>query len=200
MKAVVVSLLLLSALPLPRTGATLALPTGAYLPNADEPLRTACGQETTLHQAMGTNGLLIMFTSNVCPYVLRNQARTNTVCQYAQAHHIGVILLNANEADREVNESLHAMQVYAEAQGFKWPYALDKDSHLADVFGADHTPDCFLFDKDSRLVYSGGIDDNPGNAAQVKVHYLQNALEALAEGKSISDHKGDDVGCSVKRK
>lgn len=200
MKKAVVSLLLCAAAIVAFRGLPEALQTGASLPDGDEPLCEISGQELTLHKAMGPNGLLVMFTSNTCPYVLRNQGRTNTVCRFAQSHQIGVVLLNANEAERSNNESLQAMKTYAQHQEFSWYYAIDPDAHLADAFGADHTPDCFLFDKNSRLVYKGGIDDNPGNASLVKEHYLQNALEALAEGKSISNDKGDDVGCSIKRR
>lgn len=200
MKTTVVSLLLCAALFLAFRHMPEELQTGATLPEGDQPLCEISGQELTLHKAMGTNGLLVMFTSNTCPYVLRNQARTNAVCKFAQQHQIGVVLLNANEAERHNNESLSAMKTYARNQEFSWYYAIDEDAHLADIFGADHTPDCFLFDKNSRLVYKGGIDDNPGNASQVKVHYLQNALEAISSNRSISDDKGEDVGCSIKRR
>ncbi|PUZ22533.1 Redoxin [Chitinophaga costaii] len=199
MKTLAVGLLLGSAIFLDFRRGTEALQTGAILPNADEPLCEISGQELTLHKAMGANGLLVMFTSNICPYVLRNQARTNAVCRFAQAHQIGVVLLNSNEAERQSNESLEYMKIYAREQGFSWYYAVDQNSHLADAFGADHTPDCYLFDRESKLVYKGGIDDNPGNAAQVKVHYLQHALEAISTGKTVTDHQGEDVGCSIKR-
>ncbi|HEY0272986.1 MAG TPA: redoxin family protein [Chitinophaga sp.] len=200
MKILVVGLLLYAAIFLGfRRGTVEELQTGAYLPNADDPLCEISGQGLTLHKASGPNGLLVMFISNTCPYVLRNQDRTNAVCHFAQAHQVGVVLLNANEAERQQRESIAAMRTYARNQCFSWYYAVDEGARLADAFGAYHTPDCFLFDKDHKLVYKGGIDDNPGNAGQVKVHYLQNALEALIAGKAVTENTGEDIGCSIKR-
>jgi len=44
-------------------------------------------------------------------------------------------------------------------------YVLDSDNVLADAFGAARTPECFLFDKDGKLVYHGAIDDSPPTSA-----------------------------------
>ena len=53
------------------------------------------------------------------------------------------------------------MKAYAAAQGYKYPYVMDDNSAMADAFGARVTPECYLFDKDMKLVYHGAITDNP---------------------------------------
>lgn len=176
-----------------------SLPIGSILPKADIHLKDVSGKQITLGQARGANGLLVMFSCNTCPYVIRNQGRTREVCGYAANRQIGVVLLNANEGDRNGGNSFEEMQAYAKAQGYSWYYALDDKNVLADAFGASRTPECYLFDKNGKLVYHGAIDDSPGDADQVKRHHLQMAIDEMMAGKEVSVKETRSVGCSINR-
>lgn len=180
-------------------GAPDSLPIGSPLPKADIPVKDVSGKTITLGQAKGTDGLLVMFSCNTCPYVIRNQSRTKEVCGYAAGRQIGVVLLNANEGDRDGGNSFEAMQGYAKTQGYGWYYALDTKSILADAFGASRTPECFLFDKNGKLVYHGAIDDSPGDAGQVKRHHLMVAIDEMLAGNEVSVKETRSVGCSISR-
>ena len=175
------------------------LPIGSGLPKADIQVKDVSGKEISLGQAKGPNGLLVMFTCNTCPYVVRNQQRTKEVCAYAGDRKIGVILLNANEGDRSGGNSFDEMRAYAKAQRYAWYYALDEKSMLADAFGASRTPECYLFDKNGKLVYHGAIDDSPGDPQQVKRHHLQAAIDETLAGKAVSVKETRSVGCSINR-
>lgn len=175
------------------------LPIGAMLPKADLHIKDVSGKEISLGQARRSNGLLVMFSCNTCPYVIRNQSRTKEVCGYAGNRQIGVVLLNANEGDRNGGNSFEEMQAYARQQGYSWYYALDGKSVLADAFGASRTPECFLFDKNGRLVYHGAIDDSPGDPTRVKRHHLQAAIDEMLAGKEVSVKETRSVGCSINR-
>src|SRR4051812_7345461 len=124
------------------------LPIGAFMPKADVKMKDISGKELNLKDAMKGNGLLVMFSCNTCPYVIKNQERTRQVCKYAQEHNIGVILVNSNEAQRSDDDSFEAMQAYAKAQAYQWNYVVDKNSELADAFSASRTPENFLFSKE----------------------------------------------------
>jgi hypothetical protein len=176
------------------------LPIGSPLPKADVRVKDVSGKEVTLQEAKQANGLLVMFSCNTCPYVLRNQSRTNKVCDYARGHQVGVILLNSNEGDREGGNSFADMQSYAKQQGYTWFYALDRNSVLADAFGASRTPECYLFDKSGRLVYHGAIDDSPGDPREVRRSHLQYAMDEMLAGKAVSVKESRSVGCSISRK
>ena len=176
-----------------------SLPIGSPVPKADVPLRDVSGKTITLRQAKQAGGLLVMFSCNTCPYVIRNQSRTFEICSYAADHHIGVILLNANEGDREGGNSFAAMQEYAKTQGYHWYYALDGKTDLAATFGASRTPECFLFDKDGKLVYHGAIDDSPGDAQRVRRRHLQMAIDEMLAGKDVTVKETRSVGCSINR-
>lgn len=175
------------------------LPIGAEIPLANIQMQTTSGNEVSLKDAMKQNGLLVMFSCNTCPVVVSNEERTNAICNYALSKDIGVILLNSNEGSRSGNESLEAMKAYAKQQNYKWPYAEDKDHQLADAFGANRTPEIFLFDKNGKLVYHGAIDDNPQNPSSVNRNHLQIAIDELTNGKKITTEKTRSIGCTIKR-
>jgi hypothetical protein len=175
------------------------LPIGSPVPKSDIRVKDVSGKEISLQQVKKAGGLLVMFSCNTCPYVIRNQSRTNEICAYAGHHQIGVILLNANEGDRSGGNSFTEMQSYAKAQGYQWYYALDNNSLLADAFGANRTPECYLFDKEGKLVYHGAIDDSPGDPGQVRRPHLRMAIDEMAAGKQVTVKETRSVGCSISR-
>lgn len=142
---------------------------------------------------------MVMFSCNTCPYVIKNQQRTNEICAYAQKNNIGVVLLNSNEKLRGNEDSHEAMKAYAKEQGYKWHYVIDKNHEVADAFGANRTPENFLFNADGKLVYHGAIDDNPNDASAVSRKHLKEAIDELVNGKDISVKTSRSVGCTIKR-
>ena len=176
------------------------LPIGSPMPKSDVKLKDISGKEIAMKDAKKDNGVLVMFSCNTCPYVIKNQQRTLEVAQYAQKMNVGVIILNSNEALRTNEDSYDAMKDYAKEQGYKWNYVVDENNEIADAFGANRTPECFLFDKSLKLAYHGAIDDNPSDASSVTRHHLKNAIDELVAGKDISVKESRSVGCTIKRK
>jgi hypothetical protein len=190
--------LLITLLLLPGTKSFFGLPLGSSIPKADIRVKDVSGKAVSLQQAKGANGLLVMFSCNTCPYVVRNQGRTKAVCVYAGQHQIGVILLNSNEGSRDGGNSFAEMQSYAKDQDYQWYYALDDNAVLAGAFGASRTPECFLFDKNGILVYHGAIDDSPGDPSSVKRHHLQAAIDEMIDGKPVTVKETRSIGCSIR--
>lgn len=200
MKRISTSLLLVSALCLLAfTVAVDPLPIGSPMPKADEKLIDVNGKETSLKASMKENGLLVMFSCNTCPVVINHQSRTKAICEYALSKNVGVILLNANEGNRNGSESIDAMKEYAQEQAYTFTYAVDKNSTLANAFGANRTPEIFLFDKTGKLVYHGAIDDNPNDPDNVSREHLKEAINETVSGKNVSVNKSKSVGCNIKR-
>ena len=173
---------------------------GSPLPKGDVKMREISNEEVSMKDAVRKNGLLVMFTCNTCPYVVKNQERTKAICKYALQNNIGVILLNSNEDQRSGDDSFGAMQQYAKNQNYQWYYVVDRNNEIADAFGANRTPENFLFDKNAKLVYHGAIDDNPSDAANVGRQHLREAINDLLNGKGISVKEIRSVGCTIKRK
>lgn len=175
------------------------LPIGAEMPKTEVKMKDISGKDISLKEVQQKNGLLVMFSCNTCPYVIRNQQRTRDICKYALENNIGVILVNSNEAQRGEEDSYEAMKTYAREQGYGWYYVVDKNSVIADAFGARRTPENFLFNKDAKLVYHGAIDDNPSDAGHVGRQHLKEAISELINGKEISVKTSRSVGCGIKR-
>ena len=175
------------------------LPIGSSMPKAEVKMKTVDGKEVSLNDVKGKNGLLVMFSCNTCPYVIKNQSRTAEACKYALSKDFGVIILNSNEGTRSGGDSFDEMKEYAKDQSYSWKYAVDKNSELADAFGASRTPECYLFDKNGKLVYHGAIDDNPSDASSVSRKHLIAAIDESHAGKEVTQKQSRSVGCGIKR-
>ena len=176
------------------------LPIGSALPLPTLKVHDIQDRIVSIKDVKQQNGVLVMFSCNSCPYVIKNQQRTQEICRFAMQNHLGVILLNSNETQRSGEESFAAMQIYGKTQQYDWYYAVDKDNVLANAFGASRTPECFLFDKDLKLAYHGAIDDNPTDAQNVKRQHLKEAISQLIAGKTITVKETRSVGCAIKKK
>lgn len=175
------------------------LPFGSSLPKADLKMKDISGKEVSFNDAKKKNGLLVMFSCNTCPWVIKNQSRTNEIAAYAQSKNVGVILLNSNEGQRGDDDSYEEMKQYAQKQGYKWYYAMDANSVMANEFGANRTPECFLFNAAGKHIYHGAIDDNPGNADGVNRQHLKAAIDEMLAGKDVSVKESRSMGCAIKR-
>jgi hypothetical protein len=113
---------------------------------------------------------------------------------------IGVIVLNSNEGSRNAADSKNAMLAYAKEQNYQWPYVMDENSVMADAFGARVTPECYLFDKNMKLVYHGAITDNPKTPSESTRDHLKVAVDEVVTGKSVSMTTSKAMGCTIKRK
>jgi thioredoxin-related protein len=175
------------------------LPLGSPIPSPETKMKDISGKDVSLKDAKTDKGLLVMFSCNTCPYVVKNQSRTYEACKYAQGNGIGVAILNSNEAKRGDDDSMEEMKAYAKQQGYNWYYLVDNNSALADAFGANRTPECFLFDGSGKLVYHGAIDDNPADASAVSRKHLVAAIDEMKDGKEITIKQSRSVGCGIKR-
>ena len=173
---------------------------GDALPKSSVVMKDVSGKSITLEAAKKENGLLVMFSCNTCPYVVKYQQRTQAICAYAKKMNIGVVVLNSNEAQRTGDDSFTEMKQYAKTQNYQWFYAVDENNVLADAFGANRTPECFLFNKDLKLAYHGAIDDNANEESKVERMHLQIAIDEMTAGKNIATTTSKSIGCTIKRK
>ncbi|MCU7549061.1 thioredoxin family protein [Chitinophagaceae bacterium LB-8] len=177
---------------------TKPIPIGSEIPMGDVAIKDISGNEITLNNMIKVNGLLIMFSSNTCPYVKRNEERIEAISNYSFKNQVGFVMINSNEGERKGEESFFFMQKHAREKSWNWYYALDENAVIANAFGAEKTPECFLFDKNGKLVYHGSINDNPGNSTAVTREHLIIAMEEMLEGKDITVKETRSVGCRIK--
>ncbi len=199
MKTKIVILLLLFFLMGSATKTPKELAIGSTLPMPDHKMEDVSGRSLTLGEAADQNGLLVIFSSNTCPWVMRWESRYLELSTIAKENEIGIIALNSNEEYRDRGDAMDDMIKLARKADYDFPYALDKDHEIADAFGASRTPHVFLFNEELKLVYAGAIDDNSRSASAVKEHYLKDAIEQLIAGEEVTRTKTESLGCTVKR-
>jgi peroxiredoxin len=171
---------------------------GTSLPMSSVKMKSINGKEVSIKDVMQKNGVLVMFSCNTCPYVIKYQGRTLDAIKEARKNNVGVIIINSNEATRTEADSYNAMQQYAKAQQYDVPYVVDNNSAVANAFGATRTPECFLFNAKNELVYHGAIDDNQDIAGAKRKH-LSEAISESVNGRPVSVKNTKSVGCTIKR-
>jgi hypothetical protein len=55
----------------------------------------------------------------------------------------------------------------------------------------------YLLDNTKTVRYIGAIDDDSENPEKVKVKYLENAVDALLQGKPVEVTSTRAIGCSI---
>jgi len=177
--------------------ASLAI--GSGIPNANVSLTSYDGRRTTLQQEKKGKGLIVIFSCNTCPYVVKAQPRTREVMSQTAQMDIGMVVINSNEAQRETDDAPMRMREYAEIHQYTSPYVIDEGSRMADAFGATRTPEVFLFNAKGKLVYKGALEDNPAEPEKSTHGYLIEAMRALVDNKAINPKETKSIGCSIKR-
>ena len=159
----------------------------------------------TLEGLKGDNGLIVVFSCNTCPFVVGSsnfdgwEGQYNAIYDKAKAQNIGMVLINSNVAKREGDDSKDAMRKHKEDLGYKMPYIIDKDAKLADALGAKTTPHVYMFDKDGKLAFKGSIDNSWDTKRAQLETYLNDAIDAVANGTEITVSSSTPRGCSIKR-
>ncbi len=198
MKKLFVFLFVMAFVPAMALKGTIGIGGKATL--TDVKMLDVSGEKVSLADVTGENGLLVMFSSNTCPFVLQWQDRYNEMKKWADQNKVGMIVLNSNYGNRDGVDSYEAMKKHAKDNNYNFHYVVDEDSQIANAYGGQTTPHVFLFDKDMELVYKGAIDDNYKSANEVKKNYVKEALTSLANGGEVAVAETKPIGCSIKRK
>jgi peroxiredoxin len=142
----------------------------------------------------GAKVLVVVFTCNNCPVAKAYQDRLIALQKNYQSKDVQVVAIDVNRG-----EDLDAMKERAKEKGFNFPYLNDPTQKSAHDHGATNTPHVFVFNKDRKLVYLGGIDDSMSES-KVKQHYLRDALDAILAGKPPAKQETAHPGCGIKWK
>jgi peroxiredoxin len=174
---------------------TIALATDAPpfdLPGVD-------GQQHNLDDYADKPALAVVWSCNHCPYVQAWEGRMVSLQREFGDRGFELVAISSNDADNYPEDSFEAMKARSEEQGFNFDYLYDEDQSVLTAYGAERTPEVFLFDRDRRLVYHGAIDDSR-EEDEVTERYLRDAIEAVLAGEEPPVSETPAVGCTVKRK
>jgi peroxiredoxin len=141
----------------------------------------------------------VVFMCNHCPYVLAWLDRIIAVAKDYVGQGVAFAGINANDAVKYPVDSFAGMQRLAKRYDLPFPYLHDETQQVAAAYGAECTPEIFLFDAELRLCYHGAPDDNYDDP-QTKISYLRDALDAVLAGEKPHLAETPPVGCTIKWK
>ena len=187
--------LLVFALALPAR-ALFALTPGDRAPAFTLPVAGGGGGgEISLdRERTGHAATVVMFIATRCPVSNAYNERMEDLQKTYAARGVRFIGVNSN-----VNEPPAEIADHARRHGFTFPVVKDAGSRIADAYGAQHTPEIFVVDRDGVVRYHGRIDENRDDPAAVRSPDLRNALDALLAGRAIPVPATKAFGCSIKR-
>ncbi len=133
-----------------------------------------------------------------CPYVQAYEDRFIAVQNEYASKGVQLVGINPNDSTKYPEDSFDNMKRRAEQKDYPFPYLRDKGQDVADAYGAQATPEFFIFDKDRKLAYRGRLDDNYQDPTAVQNEYLRDALDTILAGEELEQTFVPAIGCSIK--
>lgn len=180
-----------------RTPSTM-LPLGTQAPAFS--LLNIDGQTLSLSDVRKDAGLVVMFISNHCPFVVHiKEAIAEFAREFGPA--IGMVAIGSNDVENYPQDGIEGMREDHARYGYSFPYLHDADQAVAKAYEAACTPEFYLFDSELSLVYRGQFDGSrPGNDVAVTGEDLRSACSALLEGAAPIANQVPSLGCNIKWK
>ncbi len=136
---------------------------------------------------------VVMFISTECPVSNGYNERMEKLYETYSTKNVAILAVNANKA-----EDVKMIAAHAKDHGFKFPVLKDDKNKVADLYGAQVTPETYVIDARGKLLYHGRIDDNR-KGDNIQSRDLANALDMLLDGKTVAITEAKAMGCSIKR-
>jgi len=156
------------------------------------------GKAYSLGSFRGKKILVIVFMCNHCPYVQGSLERIKSIQDDFGIKGVQVVGINANDEVNYPDDSFDKMIEVSKEKKISFPYLRDEDQKVATSYGAQCTPECFVFDGERKLRYHGGVDDSPKDETKATVNDLRNAIESLVHNRKVSIGLTPAIGCSIK--
>lgn len=166
-------------------------------------LKGTDGKMIGLSDYRDSKGVIVIFDCNTCPFSKAYNERIIALHEKYASKGFPVIAINPNDPQVSPGDSFQEMARIAKEKNYEFPYLMDETQNVARAFGATNTPHVFVLKREGtnfRVAYIGAIDNSPRNAASADKRYVEDAVNALLDGKEIRTAKTKAVGCGIKWK
>ncbi len=136
--------------------------------------------------------VIVNFWSCECPY---SERVDDLIVSRLAKWNKDVILLSI-AANR--NESIQSMEEVSKARGIP-EVLIDAEHVVADLYEAITTPQVFVMDKEGILRYRGAADDVTFRQRKATRFFLEEAVEALLNGRLPELTEMPAYGCAIVR-
>ncbi|WP_452219875.1 thioredoxin family protein [Lacinutrix salivirga] len=167
----------------------------------DFKLENIDGKMMSLADLEDAKGYIVIFTCNTCPYAVAYEDRVEALNKKYAEKGFPVVAIMPNNVKVKPGDNLKEMANRAKEKGFTFPYLIDRDQEIYPQYGATKTPHVFVLlktDKGNVVNYIGAIDDNYQDEKEVKVKYVEDAVDALLKGNPVELQETRAIGCSIK--
>lgn len=162
---------------------------------------TVSGNEISFQDIKGTNGTVVMFLCNHCPYVIHVNQELIRIANDYKEKGIGFVAISSNDAVKYTDDTPDKMKLIAKVLMYPFPYLYDESQDVARAYDAACTPDLYIFDADDQLYYRGRLDESrPGNDKPLTGKDMRLALDLLLRGEAPMTKQYPSAGCNIKWK
>ncbi|MCK4561473.1 MAG: thioredoxin family protein [Flavobacteriaceae bacterium] len=162
---------------------------------------TISNKYLTLEELKGGKATVIFFICNHCPFVIHINEELVKIANNFSKKGVSFIAISSNDIINYPQDAPNLMHEIAKKIKYPFPYLFDETQNVAKAFDAACTPDIYVFDKNSELVYRGQLDDSrPGNKIPVTGKDLRKALQNLLDGSEVLRNQKPSIGCNIKWK
>ena len=162
-------------------------------------LKSTNNEIIKLNDVKGTNGTLVMFICNHCPYVKAVIKDIVEDCKNLKELGITAVAICSNDTINYPEDSFENMIEFAKKHQFNFPYLFDETQNVAKSYDAVCTPDFFGYNNNLELQYRGRIREldnlKPVRAGDSD---LFTAMKQIAETGKGPETQIPSVGCSIK--
>ena len=147
-------------------------------------------------------GFIVIFTCNTCPYSVAYEDRIIALDKAYKSKGYPVIAINPNDPAAIDGDELADMKVRAVEKGFTFPYLQDVGQQVYPQYGATKTPHVFVLQKEDEkniVRYIGAIDDSSRNPKNVTKRFVEQSVNDLLAGKTLTITRTKAIGCSIKK-
>ena len=156
-------------------------------------------KKISLDDVKGTNGTLIMFICNHCPYVKAVIKDIVEDVNYLDSLGIKSTAIMSNDVKNYPEDSFENMITFSNSNNFSFPYLFDKTQDVAKSYNAVCTPDFFGYNKNLELQYRGRIRElknlKPVGEGDSD---LSIAMKLIASSGKGPKNQIPSMGCNIK--
>jgi peroxiredoxin len=148
--------------------------------------------------------LVVVFLANHCPWVRGNDPDLIKLVSDYKNKNVRVVAIGVNLRREDI---LPAMKERATKSGYNFIYLHDATQQIGRRYGATHTPEYFVLNKERKIVYTGLLTNSPGLAeydgsvhytrGAPKQFYVRDAIDASLAGKPAPVAETAPQGCTV---
>ena len=167
---------------------------------ADFRVKNVDGRSVTLADYRVQKGLIVVFTSNHCPFSKAYDERLIALDRLFAPQGYPVLAIMPNNPAVYEDDSFDNMKARARDKNYPYSYGVD-ETQVAKAFGATRTPQVYVLKLTNGqfiLEYVGSIDDSPQDTASVKRRYVEEAVSSLLAGRPVQSPITKPIGCAIK--